>query len=139
MNVPQSNRLTTLAAGMQHAFEDVRALILHEYCEWGRVWLKACPSGRTECSKCGAWVEVDLEGKGSFIWNTEDAELCESPPPERCRHMRRDIDRVFPGILPPTPPEDRPTADEFAADRGGADALHLKKVRLRLYPSSTVA
>lgn len=40
MNVPQSNRLTTLAAGMQHAFEDVRALILHEYCEWGRAWLK---------------------------------------------------------------------------------------------------
>lgn len=126
MNVPQSNRLTTLAAGVQHAFEDVRAAILHEYCEWGRAWLKACPSGRAECCKCGAWVDVDLEGKGGFVWNAENAELCESPPLERCRYVRRDIDRVFPGVLPP-PVEDRATADEFAADRGGHStaALHL--------------
>lgn len=101
MNVPQSNRLTTLAAGVQHALEDVRAAILHEYCEWGRAWLKACPSGRAECSKCGAWVDVDLEGKGGFVWTAENAEVCESPPLEGCRYVRRDIDRVFPGVLPP--------------------------------------
>jgi hypothetical protein len=106
MNTPQSNRFnyigTTLAAGIRHAQADVRAAIVNEYYKWGRAWLKACPWGCAECSKCGAWVEVDLEGKSGFGWNTRDADLCECPPLERCPYVRREIDRVFPGRLPPT-------------------------------------
>ena len=114
MNVPQSGRFCTLATFIQQVQAEVRAAVVDEYCRWGRAWLKAHPWGRAECSNCGVWVDVDLDGNSGFVWNTEDADLCKSPPLERCRHLRHDIDRVFPGRLAAMSDQTQPPTDELA-------------------------
>jgi hypothetical protein len=56
------------------------------------------------CPNCSALVELYPPGApGSQLagWNMRDSTLCKTPPLTECRFIRTEIERLFPGHLPP--------------------------------------